>query len=64
MPRNRKSSRAQRRRANAEGMGAKARPGAQKHKSMGKALSPKGQQVLKQAKERSKAGDHAGAAGS
>jgi hypothetical protein len=62
MPKNRNPSRAQRRRANPEGMAAPARPGAQKHKAMGKALSPKGQDVLKQAKQKATDGDHAGAA--
>lgn len=43
-------------------MGVSARPGAQKHKAMGKAMSAKGQQALKEAKERAARGDHAGAA--
>ncbi len=62
MRRNQNPSRAAQRRANAEGMAAPARPGAQSHKAMGKGLSPKGQEVLKQAKQLADGGDHAGAA--
>jgi len=62
MPKNRKPSRAKSRRDSQEGMGKPSRPGAGKHKSMGKALSPKGQEVLKRATQKAGDGDHAGAA--
>jgi len=62
MRRNRNPSRAAQRRARQEGLGMRTRPGAERHKSMAKALSPKGQKIVKKAAQLAKAGDHAGAA--